>query len=339
MKTQFIVLAVLGLAPMLCAQQGATQVITIKATARGEISASHPAIIMSAMCDGDGNVYSRPFDPQTSMGELRAPVQAITREAKPAGKFPVEGHTFFVHDGRVYFSAGVNHGAVVVELAQDGSVKAQTKLQLDFFVDVMHLAVFRSGEYLVVGIAGTIGERAPHLRTPFTAVFAADGRLVRKIYEPEDEDARQRAEGGDPKYLRCCSDSGNEFVGWNADVAAAPDGNVYLMHGTSPALIYVISPAGDVVRKFRVNPGNAELTANSIKFYDGRLAVGFDWLGDVPESLIKVVDLKGNSIARYKVKEDAKDPDPILACYNSDGFTLMPRWAGSEPYLLTATVP
>ena len=145
----------------------------------------------------------------------------------------------------------------MAEVARDSSVKIQTKLQLDFFVDVTHLAVFKSGEYLVVGLAESIGERAPHLRTPLTAVFARDGRLVKKIYEPQDEDARQKAEGSDPKYLRCCSDSGNEFVGWNADVAAGSDGNVYLMHGTSPPLIYVISPAGDVVRKFRIDPGNS----------------------------------------------------------------------------------
>ena len=71
-----------------------------------------------------------------------------------------------------------------------------------------------------------------HLRTPFTAVFAAEGRLVKKIYEPEDEDAQQRAEGGDPRYLMCCGDSGNEFVGLNADVTSGSDGNVCLLHGS-----------------------------------------------------------------------------------------------------------
>jgi len=340
MKAKFILLAgLLGVAPMLGGQQAAAPAIAINATTKGEPPVSHSAIIMSAMCDGDGNVYSRPFDPQTGMGELRAPVQEITREAKPGGRLPAEGQTFFVRDGRVFLAGGVNHGVVVAKLAPGGSAKAQITLQPDLFIHVTHLAVFPSGEYLVVGLAGTTNEKAPHLRTPFTAVFAADGRLVKKIYEPEDEDARQRAEAGDPNYLRCCASSGNEFVMLNADVTAGSDGNVYLMHGTSPPLIYVISPAGDVLRKFRVDPGNPQLTANSIKFYDGRLAVGFGWLGDVPETLIKVVGLKGNSIADYKVKEDAKDSDPILACYNSEGFTLLPRWAGTKPYLLMAKLP
>jgi hypothetical protein len=93
------------------------------------------------------------------------------------------------------------------------------------------------------------------------------------------------------------------------------------------------------VRKFQVNVGNPALATNSIRFYDGRLAIGFGWLGDLPESLIKVIDLKGNLIADYEVKEGDKDSNPILACYNADGFTLMPRWAGPNPYLLTAKLP
>jgi hypothetical protein len=49
--------------------------------------------------------------------------------------------------------------------------------------------------------------------------------------------------------------------------------------------------------------------------------------------------LLGNSIANYKVTEGAEDADPILACYNSDGFTLIPRWVGTKPCLLTAKLP
>jgi len=217
-------------------------------------------------------------------------------------------------------------------------VKARTKLELNVFVDVLHLAVFKSGEFLVVGLTGTVDVPAPHLRTPFTAVFAASGQLVKKIYEPEDEDARKKAEGGDPKYLLCCGDSGNEFVGWNADVVSGSDGNVYLLHGTSPPLIYAISPTGEVLRKLQIS-SPPDLIANSIKSYGGRLAIGFHWLGEVPQSLIKVIDVNGNSIADYQVTEAADDADPILACYNSEGLTLVPRWAGSKPYLLTARLP
>jgi hypothetical protein len=76
----------------------------------------------------------------------------------------------------VYALVWLKGGGYVTEFGQDGQLEGRTKLELPFFVQVLHLAVFKSDEYLVVGLTGTIGENAPHLRTPFTAVFAADGR-------------------------------------------------------------------------------------------------------------------------------------------------------------------
>lgn len=250
----------------------------------------------------------------------------------PTGWSP--SRAFFVRDDRISVLGGERGESDIIEFEPSGRVTKQTKLLLDSLVDVLHVAGFRSGEYLVVGLTGAIGDKGPHLRMPFTAVFGADGHLVKRIYEPEDESAHARAEGSDSKYLMCCSDSGNEFVGLKADVASGSDGNVYLLHGTSPPLIYVISPTGQMLRKLRIDVENPELTANSIKFYQGKLAIGFNWQGDVPESLIKVIDLQGNVIAEYRVKENAEDSDPILACFNSEGFTLIPRQAENKLHVL-----
>lgn len=170
-------------------------------------------------------------------------------------------------------------------------------------------------------------------------MFAADGRLVKKIFESEDEEARQKAEGGDEKYALNGMAWGNAFVLAKADVAAGPDGNVYLLHGTSPALIYVISPAAEVVRKLRIATEDPDREASSIKSYASRLAIGFDWVGNAPESLIKVTDLKGNSIAEYEIEEGAGDSSPILACYGSKGLTLIPRVAETKLHLLEANLP
>lgn len=305
--------------------------------------------MMSAACGEEGSVYTQPFLRSAigRSGFYRAPVQKLIPGSKSTRAFRfdeafsegAEGRAFSVHDGRVYVLASARRTLYVVEFAEDGTIKAQTKLAVDFFLVPSHLAIFKSGEYLVVGLTGATGDTAPHLRTPFTGVFTPHGQLVKRIYEPEDQDAQQRAEGGDPQYLRCCGQSGNEFVGWNANVVSASDGNVYLLHGTSPPLVYVISPKGDVLRKMQIEPGGAELTANSIKFYAGRLAIGFNWLGDVPQTLIKVFDQNGNSVADYEIHEGAKDSDPILACYNAAGFTLLPRLADKNLRLLTAKLP
>jgi hypothetical protein len=294
------------------------------------------------MCDDAGNVYARPFDPYDPMSSFQAPLLEVT-PGKAAGSLrinhsfqsPHAARTFFVRAGEIYVLTGPSYGVNdVVEFVSNGSVKTQVRLGgLDSGVEVWHLAVFKSGEYLLFGVTGE------NLRTPFTAVFNADGRFVKKIYEPEDEDARQKAEGGDPRYDLCCANSGNAFAFDQADVAAGADGNVYLLHGVSPPLIYVISPAGEVVRKLRIDAGDPALTANSIRFHAGRLAVGFDWLGHVPQNLIKVIDLKGNSIADYEVRESAGDSDPILACYGSEGFTLIPRGGDTALHLLTVKLP
>jgi hypothetical protein len=337
MRAQIAILvSAIAIVSSLYAQQTASPV-SIRANARGEMPKDHSATIMHAMCDEGGNLYDRPpFDENGQWTEI----QKITADAQLVGKFHAESDLFFVEHNNIYVLAGTRPwGVVVVKLGQDGSVESQAKLQLDSFVHVTHFAVFESGEYLVVGLAGTITERSPHLRTPFTAVFASDGHLVKKIYEPDDEEARQHAEGSDSRYSRCCSESGNEFVGWNSDVTSGLDGNVYVLHGVSPQLVYVISPAGEVIRKFKVDSGNPSLSANSIKFYQGRLAIGFSWLGDEPKTLIKVVDLNGKALADYEIVEKAGDSDPVLACYNSSGFTLLPRWVGNKPYLLTAKVP
>ena len=349
MRPQFVFLVIAFSVPLtLCAQQDSPPIVSVKASPKGEMSASHSAVIMRAMCDDAGNVFSRPFHPEKGWEAVRAPLQTFTSGAKATESFSVtdaltggtESRTFSVQGDRIFVPMMSKKGELyVVEFAQDGSVKARTKLEPGVFVDVFHLAVFKSGEYLIVGLTGTLTGTTPHLSTPFTAVFAANGRLVKRIYEPEDEEARQRAEASDPKYLLCCSSSGNEFVQYNADIVSGSDGKVYLLHGTSPPLIYVISPAGDVLRKLQISVSHPDLTANSIKFFNGRLAIGFSWLGKVPRSLIKVIDTEGIAVGDYEVIESTGDSDPILACYNSEGVTLLPRWVGTKPYLLTAKLP
>ena len=328
MRTRLILVAALfAVTPMLCASQDAPRVVNVNAQSRGEMPVSYSGYITSAACDESGNVYTQLLSPALDTvihsNTYLGPVQKITPEVKSAGVFRfgdafsdrAESRAFFVHDSRLYVLATAKKGLYVVEFANDGSIKAPVKLQIDFYLIPFHFAVFPSGEYLVVGLTGTISQR-PDLHTPFTAVFSADGRLVKKIYEPEDENARQRGEAGDSLNGRYTY-TGNEFIGWDADVTSGSDGNVYLLHGFSPPLIYVISPKGDVVRKLQIDTENPELAANSIKFHVGRLAVGYSWLGDVPQNLIKVIDLDGNLLRTMKSVRDRRIPILFLPAITS----------------------
>lgn len=340
MKVRMAVLvAICSVGSFVWAQQIAKPAIKVKAASGGDIPLGNPAWIDGSACDRDGNLYIRPVDKAIagSSQMFQVPVVKISPAGKLIGEFKIaqalpgggESRTFAVHDGAVYVPTGSrNGGYYVVKFASDGSVAMRTRLALDSFVDIFHLAVFNSGEYLVVGEAGS------KTKTPFKAVFAADGRKLKEIYEPEDEEARQRAEGGDSSYTYS-SGLTNKFVVL-ADATAGSDGNVYLLHGPSP-LIYVISPSGEVVRKLHIDAG--QLTADSIKFYDGRLAIGFNWLDDTPETLVKIVDLNGRHVADYEIGETPSDFDPVLACYNAAGAMLIPRGADASLRLVKAVLP
>jgi hypothetical protein len=353
MKAPSLLLAgMCGLAPMLCAQQDAVPTVSLKAATKIEVRSHRATLSGQAMCDDAGNVYIRQQDAQTSPNELsRLPIQSITpagavegnfrvRDAFPGlgSKQDVSGMGVFVdHAGKVYQAATANDGVYwVVEFARDGAVKAKTKLDTSSHrsLSLDHLVVFSSGEYLLAGEAGMDRRYS----TPFTAVFASDGRLVKEIYEPEDDEARQKAEVGDLDYA--LNGVGNQFVSLG-DAATDSDGNAYLLRHTprgSPTLVYVISRAGDVVRKLRIEAGDFDLVARGIKSYDGRLAIMLGSRVHTDQYRVKVIDLQGNSIADY-AGPLIGDDTLALACYNSEGLTMVPYFANPELYLLKAKLP
>jgi hypothetical protein len=342
-----------GVAAMLGAQQAATPIVDLKDATRIDVPLTHRGTqSRGGICDGAGTVYVRRTESEKP-GQERAAVPI--RKISPAGDLvgslrvldalphnrtdggvDVVGRSVFATtDGRVFQAAIAHEGVFVVEFASDGSVKAKTRLATGSSTTPWLLAVFRSGEYLLTATTGMDN------LTPFTAVFAPDGQLVKKIYEPEDEEARLKASPSDWESRPIGAVGGADFVS-RGDVAAGSDGNVYLLHGTaSPALIYVISPAGKVLRKLRIDAGDSDLLARSIKFYAGRLAVEFDrWFNfDTHQNLIKVTDLEGNSITDYRMRPVEGNHALYLAGYGSQGFTFIPYENEDRFYLVKAKLP
>jgi hypothetical protein len=332
------------------------------------------------MCDSAGNLYTAQDDTSADEATMKAltaeevgatmrkratlPFQKITPVGTLAGSFgiadvfpgarAVTRHGFFVSaEGKVFQAVHVHDrddSVFVVEFAQDGSVKAKTELQVGplrgiegvpatpggpvgSWASPWHLAVFKSGEYLLTGAAGK--DRL----TPFTAVFDANGRMLKKIYEPEDEEARLKTRPDAYYASSRGGDGGLDFLR-SGGIAAGPDGNVYLLHGTQAyALVYVISSKGDVVRKLRIESGDPELVARSIKLYAGHLAVEFDdkWAGE-RRNLIKVTDLQGGPVADYKIGTVGGD-FLYMADYGPEGFTFTPWSHEGNMYLVKAKLP
>ena len=333
MKAQPALIAtMLGILVAALGGQDAERLVNLRPSGSVELSLGSSLDFVGApKCDGSRNVYARPVS--VAGGDyFLAPIRAVSQDGKLEGTFNLTkawpdaiGRGIFVDaDGGLYWAAIAPGGVYVVQFAKDGSVKSKTKLETQGFFDPWHLVVYESGRRLVSGIVGK------NQRTPYTAIFESDGKLVKRIYEPEDEDAKKKAEANDTEFTHDAV-RGNLFVD-HGDISLGSDGNAYLLHGTSPALVYVISPTGELIRKMRIGTNSSGLPFRSIESYAGWLAVGLARFGRIE---VHVTNLEGTPIASYAMDTDKSDI-PRLACYDARGFTFVTAASGGSAHVVTA---
>jgi len=342
----FVLAALIGSTVALIAQNAGHAASKLKAGPRRQLRfGSFSQIEGAPKCDATGNVYARPIHLDASAGDeyFLAPTKQVTPEGRTTGSFSLTnvwqdyvGRGVFVDGkGTVYQAAIAPGGVYVVAFAQDGSVKAKIKLETSTDVDPWHVAVFESGRLLISGLSGE------HQRTPYTAVFEASGKLVKQIYEPEDEDARTKAVAGDTEFTGYPGDWGNNFVD-RGDVTLGSDGNAYLLHGPVAPFVYVISPTGQVIRKMQIGVGDfsevsrvtgrTEHPFRTIKSYQGQLAIGLATWAHIEA---RVTTLDGVATDSYDL--DSNEDLLELACYDSRGFTFISvDQHGGSAYLLNA---
>ena len=272
-------------------------------------------------CDGDGNLYARRHQPGD---HAKGPVQQITSKGALMHSFRVEDPTldlsiadFFLAPNDDLYIAGwstvsPNTGGRIylAHFGRDGSLKSKTRLVSEEFFP-SSLAVFNSGEILLTGTQGSGDNK------PFTAVFASNGTLISKVYPPEDEELSRKAEEGDPSAHEA-GVYGNSFVEMGGAVGGS-DGNVYLMRRTSPALIYVISPKGNIIRTLRIDLGDAKLLPEDIQSANNRLAISFG--APAGGRILKVVNLMGADVATYSIDESLSIG--TFACYSPPALTFL----------------
>lgn len=276
-------------------------------------------------CDNAGNLYMRPYSSVRNREHTlhQTPIQRVKPDGSLAEIFNntdampnLEGMDFFISpDGDVFQVAyGEKQKQYVISFAKDGSVKSTIEIadRLIPYFTPYQMAVFKSGEILLSGQGGDGGH------TPFTAVFDASGKLIKKVTDEDDAELGKRADAGETGMTPGNSNYGNAAVTFGEAVAGS-DGNVYLMRSGSPALILAVSPHGDIVRKFKVNSDDPALIAVSMKAAPGRLAFAFR-KQDAVGATIKVTDFEGNAVATY-VSNDRRMPAAFLSCYSPPDFT------------------
>ena len=155
-----------------------------------------------------------------------------------------------------------------------------------------------------------------------TAIYSPAGHLVKQFALEGDAQIEREIDAGDGKdtdLQKRHSEAVDKSVAITAD-----DGLVYLMRASSPATVYAISDAGDVVRRIVVSaPTGTGSPDFGIRVVKNRLVVQFRRTceGDVGtdscrSSTYAVVDATtGQKLAAYESDREAAG---TLACYAPD---------------------
>ncbi len=277
-------------------------------------------------CDAKGNVYFRMHHMTDFYGQ---PVTKVSREGKLAGEFSIrsapefeEGGTYdwvVSPEGEVFLlgakSVEERH---IVKFSPDGEY--DSAFLLEPYLEPRHIAVFPSGELLISG-----GELSPRDREPtgklLLALYDRRGKFLREISLPRDVENPKEPPAGESESASAAKEG---YVLTHSTAVAAEDGNMYLMRATTSPVVYVISPAGAVLRRLVIPPPEQELRVNTMKVAGGRIAIQFlqvDSEGRTEKHIFLMVDaVTGEKFANYL---STPEIGGAWACYTPEGFTFL----------------
>jgi len=222
------------------------------------------------MGDIDGTSGIRKLSPKGQR------VATFTSTSAPELQVSLAAYFALGADGNVYQLAYLRDkfDRAILIYNKDGSYRAGIKLETprgakDWFPE--QIAAFPSGDLL---IAGTVPEPNSAVRAPFTGIFDQNGTLKREISLADDAELQKMAESGDPRVIAPGHESSNRAID-SGHAEPAEDGNIYIMRRLTPTILYAVSPGGEVVRRFTVNPGDADFTPILIHIAGNRIALEF----------------------------------------------------------------
>jgi hypothetical protein len=268
------------------------------------------AVILPLRCDAEGNIYARMNYVNL---KLKAPMVKFNLEGELAAIYnpggnpeldSVEGVGQFSvsPEGDVYQLASSRQGSYILRFAQDGRYRG--RIHLPAWLNATQLAVFDRNAFLV---SGSARQKKSAVMRPFTAVFDGKGRVVKEVTPPDDEDIYHAALSADSSVV---SEYGALRAVSMGQAIVGSDGNAYLLRRTTPAVIYAISPAGDLVNTLTVE-GEPGMVPRAMQAGEGTLAVMFGTSSD-PRTLFKVVDITSGAEVGSYASGSLRSP---LACF------------------------
>jgi hypothetical protein len=306
-----------------------TSVIALHESSRKSIASEMGgAFMFPAKCDADGNLYIRKY---ATDRPLLGPIVKIDPEGKRVAFFdPVAVSQLKLDradafspapDGGLYQIAAVGIAKpqiFVLHFSSDGSSASPIHLDADF--QPFQFAPFAGGNLLLSGFQRDSQNRSDPGR-PFTAVFSADGRMLAQISFESSPKPVPRSAKTVAKPTTSAADKPAPTLDLS-DAEAALDGNIYVLRRSSPALIYLISPAGQILRTLKIKSPTPGVMPNTFHVSANRVGISF-WDEKTSTQTLVVADAQtGRPIATYS---DPGGLGPSFACYSADegAFTFL----------------
>jgi hypothetical protein len=312
------------------------------------------AFMSPSKCDADGNLYIRKYAMNRPM---LGPVVKIDPDGKRIALFDPAAFSQLALDRADAFSAATDGGMYqiaqsgalkpriyVLHFSSDGSPASPTLLDADF--EVYTFAAFANGNFLVSGVKRDVQDRSDRGRN-FTAVFSADGRELERLSFPEvqGQDSRGATKAGTKSNAAGRQNEARKDAEKDvekpaptldlADAEVGSDGNLYVMRGSSPALVYVIAPSGKIVKTIKIVTPVRGAVPSAFHVSGNRLAISFRNEENESQRVIVADAQTGRRIASY---DDATGVGTSFACYSAnDGvFTFLRLGEGNELEVIRA---
>src|SRR5713101_4935689 len=221
-------------------------------------------------CDADGNLYVRKLAVDRP---LLGPVVKIDPDGKRFALFDPAAFSQLALDRADAFSPASDGGMYqiaqsgvlkprifVLHFSSDGSPSSPTRLDADF--EVYTFAAFADGNFLVSGVRRDVQNKNDRGRN-FTAVFSADGReLAQLTFQQSQGTAKTESKASAGASQNEAAKAGQKQIQRDAEKSApmldladaevGSDGNLYVMRGSSPALVYVIASSGKIMKTIKI---------------------------------------------------------------------------------------
>jgi hypothetical protein len=284
-------------------------------------------------CDADGNVYMRPYGVGFKFGWGQIlkfnPKGELTVTFSPQAGF-LPSQFFVAGDGTVYVLAVDQKQSTdesdkeasrapdnyILRYRSDGTLDQKTKLDAKF-IPSGSFVVFPSGEILISAIEAATGVGQP-LSTPFTSLFDQGGAFVKRVSGKEDEWIAKAVESHDTTKV-VPGHGANPAVAMGQAIIGS-DGNAYVMRKTLPAVVYVISSGGSLVRTLTLPSGDPPKFPSILLENRGQLAIVFQNSGPGEPRLTLFETLTGKPIQTVNVQTQF---GAGATCFNPPNFTFV----------------